>query len=90
MKEVRFMNIILRVIAFLGTAISLGSAIFVFVKNLQIKKLQQINHGLDIYVKKKDFLLMKNDGENPCETKKKFEMPLFSQKNEYIVRRKFL
>ena len=83
-------NIIVRVIAFIGTIISLGSAIFVFVKNLQTKKLQQINQELDKYVKRKDFLLMKNDGENPWETKNKFGMPLISQESDYIIRRKSL
>lgn len=84
------LNILLRVITFIGTIVSLGGAIFILVNNLQIKKMQQINRGLNSYIKGKDFLLMKNDGENPCETKQKFSMPLFSQESDYIVRRKSL
>lgn len=81
------MNTIISVMAFIGTIVSLGSAIFVLVLNLKTKKMQRVNRTLDVYVKKKEYLLMKNDGENPCETKKKFGMPLFSQEGKYIIRR---
>lgn len=84
------MNIIISIIAFVGTIVSLGSAIFTFVSNIKTKKMKKVNHGLDVYVKKKEYLLMKNGGENPCETKKTFGMPLFSQEGDYIIRRKAL
>lgn len=84
------MGTIISILAFIGTVASFGGAVFVFFSNLKTKKMQNINHGLDIYIKKKDFLLMKNDGENPCEIKNKFKMPLFSQESDFIIRRKFL
>lgn len=84
------MDVIVSVIAFIGTLVLIGSAIFIFVSNIKTKKMQKVNHGLDVYVKKKKYLLMKNGGENPCETSKTFGMPLFSQEGNYIVRRKIL
>ncbi len=81
------MDIILRIIAFIGTIVSLGCAIFVLVSNLKIRKMRNVNRDLGVYIKSKEFLLMKNDGENPCETRKKFGMPLFSQESDYIIRR---
>jgi hypothetical protein len=84
------MSVLIRIIAFLGTVISFSSAIFVFVSNLKTKKMQVINSELNQYVKKKEYLFMKNGGDNPCETTKKFGMPLFSQESDYIIRRKKL
>lgn len=84
------MEAIISIVAFIGTVASFGSAIFVFISNLKTKKMQNINHGLDLYIKKKEFLLMKNGGESPCEIKNKFEMPLFSQECNFIIRRKSL
>lgn len=88
MKEVTIMDIIITVIAFLGTIVSLGGVIFIFVSNWNTKKMQKINQGLKSYIKSKNFLLMKNAGENPCDTKKRFCMPNFSQECDYIIRRK--
>lgn len=84
------MSVLIRIIAFLGTVISFGSAIFVFISHLRTKKMQMINSELNQYVKNKEYLFMKNGGDNPCETKKKFEMPLFSQESNYIIRGKVL
>lgn len=84
------MGMIVSTLAFLGTVALLGAAVFIFFSNLKMKKMQEINRGLDSYIKKKDFLLMKNGGENPCEIKKRFEMPEFSGECDFIVRRKSL
>lgn len=81
------MNVLIRIIAFLGTVISFNGAIFIFVSNLRTKKMQMINSDLKQYVKNKEYLFMKNCGDNSCETKKKFEMPVFSQESDYIIRR---
>lgn len=82
------MSVLIRIIAFLGTVISFSSAIFVFVSNLRTKKMQMINSDLKQYIKNKEYLLMKNGGDNPCETEKKFGIPVFSQESDYIIRRK--
>lgn len=84
------MSVLIRIIAFLGTVISFSGAIFVFVSNLRTKKMQMINSDLKQYVKNKEYLFMKNGGDNPCETKKKFGMPVFSQESDYIIRGKAL
>lgn len=84
------MSILIRIIAFMGTVIAFSSAIFVFISNLRTKKMQMINSRLNQYIKKKEYLFMKNGGDNPCETKKKFGMPLFSQESDCIIRRKTL
>lgn len=81
------MNLFVSAISFVGTMASLGSAIFLFRSTLKTKKMQKINHGLEIYVKNKDFLLMKNAGEDPCDTKNKFTMPVFLQESNYVIRR---
>lgn len=82
------MDIIVRIIAFLGTIVSLSGVILIFISNLNTKKMQKINQDLKLYIRGKDFLLMKNAGENPCDTKKEFFMPNFSQECNYIIRRK--
>ena len=84
------MSVLIRIIAFLGTVNSFNGAIFIFVSDLRTKKMQMINSDLKQYIKNKEYLFMKNGGDNSCETKKKFEMPVFSQESDYIIRRKAL
>lgn len=82
------MDNIIRVIAFVGILVSLGNAIFIIASDIKIKRMKKINKELDLYIKKRDYLLMKNDGENLCEIKSTIHMPLFSQQCDYVVRRK--
>lgn len=84
------MQIIISIIAFAGSILALAIAIYIFISNLKIKKMRTVNRDLSAYIKEKEYLLMKNGGDNPCETKKKFGMPLFSQESDYIIRRKDL
>lgn len=81
---------IISVIAFVGTVFSLGAAVYIFITNLNMKKMQMTNRDLETYIKDKKYLLMKNGGENPCDTKKRYSMPSFSQEGNYIIRRKVL
>lgn len=83
------MDIIIRVFAFIVVFSLLGGIIYTFLGIRKVKKMQQINKTLNNYVKKNDYLLLKNGGENPCENDA-FSMPAFSQKGDYIVRRKSL
>lgn len=81
------MYVIIRIITCMGSIIAFGGAIYIFIIHLKYNKMKIINQNLNDYIKDKDFFLMKNDGEDPCETKKEFGMPLFSQKCEIIIRR---
>lgn len=83
------MNTVVRLTAFIGSIAALGTAVYVFIGNLNVRKMRKENRKLGVYIKDKKYLLMKNDGEDPCSTKK-IDMPLFSQNGEYIIRRKYL
>ena len=83
------MYMLLRIILILIVFISLGGAVYVFKLNRDIKKMQTINKMLGEYVKDKQFLLMKNDGEDISSTNNKFDMPSFSQDISCLIRRKF-
>ena len=82
------MNVIVKIVASVGMLSALGSAIYIFYSNKIVQKMQITNRGVGEYVKSKDFLLMKNGGDHPCDTKEKFSMPSFSQEGNYIMRRK--
>lgn len=81
------MYVLIPIITCVGSIIAFGGAIYVFIMRLKYLKMKKINQNLNDYIKDKDFLLMKNGGEDPCETKKEFGMPLFSQECEIIIRR---
>lgn len=81
---------ITRIIAFSGLLAYFGGAVFVFVLHLRVKKMQKISSKLCEYIKEKDFLLVKNGGDDPCDTNNEIVMPLFSQESDYIIRRKDL
>ncbi len=81
---------IINMAAFIGSVASLGAAGYTLIGHLKLNRMQKANRSLEAYIKDKDFLLMKNGGENPCDTIKKFSMPAFSQEGEYLKRRKVL
>lgn len=82
------MDILVRIISIFGMVISFSGVFYIFNSNRKIKKLQIINDGVSEYIKDESYLVMKNGGDSPCDTKEKFTMPLFSQNANYIIRRK--
>lgn len=78
---------IVSVFAFLGSVTSLAMMIYVLVLHVKMKKMQERNQVFSSYMKEEAFLLMKNDGDNPCDTRKEFAIPTFSQESDYVVRR---
>lgn len=81
------MYVLIPIITCMGSIIAFGGAFYIFIMRLKYRKMKIINQDLNNYIKNKNFLLMKNGGEDPCETKKEFGMPLFSQECEMIIRR---
>lgn len=81
------MYVLIRIITCIGSIIAFGGAIYIFILNLKDQKMKIVNQDLGDYIKDKDYLWMKNGGEDPCDTKKEFGMPLFSQDSDILVRR---
>lgn len=81
------MNVIFSILSLAVSVGALISAIYVSISCRKIKKMQTKNREISAYVKNKKFLLMKNGGENPCDTKNTFVMPDFSQNSNLVVRR---
>lgn len=79
------MDMIVRIISFLGIMVSLCGIIFVFQIIIEKRKMQTANRGLEEYIKDKNFLLMKSDGINTIDTKNEFEMPIFSQESNILI-----
>lgn len=80
-------NIIISVFAFFGSVGALIMLLYTFILHIKMKKMQGKNQVFSSYVKDNSFLLMKNGGDNPCDTQKKFIIPAFSQESDYIVGR---
>lgn len=78
---------IISIISFLGSVISLAMMVYTLFLHVKIKKMQEENQIFSSYIKEESFLLMKNGGDDPCDTQKKIVMPNFSQESDYIVRR---
>lgn len=80
-------NITINIIAFLGSIFAFCMAIYTGVQCGKIKKMRAINKKIGSYIKDSSFLLMKNDGQNPCDNQKPLTIPKFSQTCDYIIRR---
>lgn len=78
---------IISIFAFLGSVGALAMMLYTLVLHIKMKKMQRKNQVFSSYIKEDSFLLMKNGGDNPCDTQKKFVIPTFSQESDYIVRR---
>lgn len=78
---------IVSIFAFLGSVGSIAMMIYTLVLHTKMKKMQGKNKVFSSYIKEGTFLLMKNDGDDPCDTQKKFVIPTFSQESNYVVRR---
>lgn len=82
------MDTVIRIISFIAMIISFCGVFYVFRINKDVRKMQVVNDGISEYVKEESFKFMKNGGDNPCDTKEKFDIPSFSQDGNYYVRRK--
>lgn len=83
------MSILLRIISILGLIVSFGGAIYIFKIDRDIKKMQIKNKKMGEYIKGKDYLVMKNDGEHPCDINEQFNASTLSQGTNCIIRRKY-
>lgn len=81
------MDRIISILAFVGSVGSLITAVYVFASNRKMREMQMKNKDVSIYLKEKSYLLMRNDGHNPCDTQETFEIPKFSQNCNCICRR---
>lgn len=80
------MDILIRIVALIISVISICCIVIIAKNIVDIKKMQQANKKVSEYLKDKSYLVMQNDGDDPCDISKAFTMPLFSQDSEYIVR----
>lgn len=80
------MDLVIRIITCAISLLSLGIAVFTFIGLQKTKRLMVKNPKLGLYIKHKNFLLMKNDGENLFDDITKFTMPKFSQESDYVIR----
>lgn len=84
------MNILIRIIAIIGIIVSVSGIIYILKSNRKIKKLKTINDNISEYIKDDSFLIMRNDGYDPCDANIEITAPDFSQNAKYIIRRKML
>lgn len=85
------MDIIVRILAGASALIALAGVINIFVSTKGMKKMVAENKKLSDYIKKREYLLMKNGGDDPCDTKEPFVIPSFSQSVKTpVVRRKMV
>ncbi len=73
-------EITIRLVAIMGTAISLFGIYFTLKNMYQNYKLYVTNKLISEYIKDSTFFKMKNDGDDPCKLNNKITMPSFSQK----------
>ncbi len=79
---------IISIFAFCGTIATIVAFVFTVVLNCKMRHMKKVNRQLSTYIKTTDFLLMRNGGDDPCESLEKIIMPQFSQSCECIVKAK--